>query len=220
MNAKPTDQRPRPSQPWVIRLTHWLNVPALIVMAGSGLQILVAYPYFGPQGANYAWYPWSGRAPPEWLRLGGWLAGARALHFALAWLLVTNGLAYVGYFLASGEWRRRVFRLRDAPGAVQMALYYVRLRKQPPEADLYNPLQRLAYTTATALGILQVLSGLAIYKPVQLSWLAAAFGGYDVARFVHFAGLLALASFTIGHVLMVLAHPRTLGDMITGGARR
>ena len=221
MNTTPNDDHPRPAQPWVIRLTHWLNVPALVVMAGSGLQILVAYPDFGPRGATYAWYPWAGHPPPAWLCLGGWLAGGRALHFALAWLLVVNGIAYLGYFVASGEWRRRLFRpLRDGRGAVQMALYYLRLRKQPPEADLYNPLQRLAYTSAATLGILQVLSGLAIYKPVQLSWLAAAFGGYDAARFIHFAGLLMLAAFTVVHLVMVFVHPRTLRAMVAGSARR
>jgi len=211
----------RPAQPAIIRITHWLNVPALVIMAGSGLQILAAFPDFGPRGARYAWYPLADRAPPEWLRLGGWLAGARSLHFAVAWLLVVNGLVYVGYGLASGEWRRRIFRPRsDGPGAFRMALYYLRIRKEPPAAELYNPLQRLAYTSATALGIVQVLSGLALYKPVQLSWLAALFGGYDSARFVHFAGLLLLAAFTFVHVVMVLLHPRTLWDMVTGGGKR
>ena len=217
--AAPPDARV--AQPAIIRITHWLNVPALVIMAGSGLQILAAFPDFGARGARYTWYPLAERAPPGWLTLGGWLAGARALHFAAAWLLVVNGVGYLTYAFVSGEWRRRIFRPRsDARGAVQMALHYLRLRKEPPPVDLYNPLQRLAYTSATALGIVQVLSGLALYKPVQLSWLTAAFGGYDSARFVHFAGMLLLAAFTLAHVVMVLVHPRTLRDMVTGGARR
>jgi thiosulfate reductase cytochrome b subunit len=212
---------PRKPQPWVIRLTHWLNVPALIVMAGSGLQILAAYPDFGARGARYGWYPLAGVAPPGWLRMGGWLAGARSLHFALAWLLLVNGVGYVAYYLLSGEWRRRLFRpLRDARGAAQMTLYYLRLRREPPPAALYNPLQRLGYTSALALGVVEVLSGLAIYKPTQLPWLAASFGGYDSARFIHFAGLVLLAMFTVAHVILVLLHPRALAEMVSGGTPR
>src|SRR4051812_2361939 len=123
---------PRRPQPWPIRVTHWLNVPALVVMAASGLEILVAFPSFGPRGETYRWYPLQGWTPPEWMRLGDWLAGGRALHFAFAWLLVVNGIIYLGYALASGEWRRRyVHQARDARGAVEMALTYLRLRKQP-----------------------------------------------------------------------------------------
>ena len=101
--------------------------------------------------------------------------------------------------------------------AVRTALHYARLGKEPPKAGLYNGLQRLAYTSAIVLAVLEVLSGLAMYKPVQLAWLAAMFGGYDGARAVHLIGLLALIGFVIGHLVMVFAHPRTLLDMITGG---
>ena len=208
-------------QPLVIRIAHWLNIPALVVMAASGLEILAAYPDFGPKGATYRFYPFADHAPPEWLRMGGWLAGGRALHFAVAWLLVANGLLYLAYFVGSGEWRRRVFRPgADVRGAAEMALYYLRLRKQAPPAELYNPLQRLGYTVAIALGAVEVLSGLALYKPVQLAWLAAAFGGYDAARFVHLVGLVLLALFTAAHVVMVALHPRTLVEMVSGGTPR
>lgn len=216
------EERRRP-QPWPIRVTHWLNVPALVIMAGSGLEILAAYPSFGARGATYRWYPLQGWTPPEWLRLGDWLAGGRALHFAFAWLLVVNGLVYLAYALASGEWRRRfAHHWRDAGGALEMALYYLRIRPSPPDTGLglYNPLQRIGYTAAIALAAVEVLSGLAIYKPVQLSWLACVFGGYDSARFVHFAGLVALAVFAVGHVVMVALHPRALSEIVTGGKPR
>jgi thiosulfate reductase cytochrome b subunit len=210
----------RREQPWLIRLTHWLNVPLLFVMAMSGLQILVAYPYLGPRGQLATWWPLQGWNPPEWMRLGQWLAGARHWHFAFAWLLVSNGLAYLGYFFARGEWRRRVFLpRRDARHAVQMALHYVLRRKEPANAGLYNGLQRLGYTAAIVLVALEVLSGLALYKPVQLRWLTTLFGGYDGARAVHLVALFALVGFVIGHVAMVLLHPRTLIAMITGGKR-
>src|SRR6478609_1047540 len=101
--------RARREQPWPVRLLHWANAALLVIMAGSGLQILAAFPNLGPRGAPYRWYPFADRTPPAWLRLGGWLAGARHWHFAFGWFFVLNGLAYVAYLFASGEWRRRLF---------------------------------------------------------------------------------------------------------------
>ena len=113
----------------------------------------------------------------------------------------------------------RIPSRRDGRNALQTAAWYLRLRKSPPEQGLYNGLQRLAYTLAIALGVLEVLSGLALYKPVQLSVLAALFGGYEGARAFHLLGLAALLAFTVGHVVLTLLHPRELGSMITGGRR-
>ena len=210
----------RVQQPLPIRVTHWLNVPLLVLIAGSGLQILNAFPDLGPRGAAYGWYPLHGKRAPAWLTAGGWLAGARHLHFALAWFLVLNGALYLAYLAASGEWRQRAFNLRrDFLNAVQTALYYVRIRKEPPTQGLYNGLQRLAYTSAILLGTVEVLSGLAIWKPVQLSFLASLFGGYDGARAAHLLGLVALALFTLGHLVLVLLHPRELASIFTGGKR-
>src|SRR5713226_9011506 len=87
----------RRAQPLLIRLAHWINIPLLLIMAGSGLQILVAYPYLGPRGALYRWYPFQGMAPPSLIRFGGWLAGARHWRFAIAWFLILNGVIYVAY---------------------------------------------------------------------------------------------------------------------------
>ncbi|HYK65100.1 MAG TPA: cytochrome b/b6 domain-containing protein, partial [Patescibacteria group bacterium] len=156
----------RRAQPAPIRLAHWINIPLLVVMAGTGLQIFAAYPSLGPRGALYSWYPFQNVAPPSWIRLGGWLAGARHWHFAIAWFLIVNGLIYLVYMIASGEWRRRIFiPTRDASSALAMFAYYVRIRKTPPPEDFYNGLQRLAYTSAILFGVVVVLSGLAIYKP-------------------------------------------------------
>ena len=210
----------RSLQPLPIRIAHWLNVPLLVLMAGSGLQILTAYPSMGPRGALYRWYPFQGTPPPSWLRFGQWLAGARHWHFALAWFLILNGLIYLTYMIASGEWRRRVFIPgRDTSNALAMFAYYLRLRKTPPPEDFYNGLQRLAYTSAILFGCVVVLSGLAIYKPVQLYWITAAFGGYDVARVVHLSCLVLLALFTVMHLILVALHPRTIVTMVTGGQR-
>jgi thiosulfate reductase cytochrome b subunit len=209
----------RRPQPWPVRLTHWLNVPLLTLMAASGLQILVAFPSLGPRGRPYSWYPFQWMIPPGWLRYGEWLAGARHVHFALAWLLVANALFYSIYLLASGEWRRRMFIPgRDARNALAMLAHYL-LRRPAPEQGLYNGLQRLAYTGAFALAAVQVLSGLAIYKPLQLAWLTWLFGGYDGARAVHLVSLALLAGFTVTHVVLVALHPRALLDMITGGRK-
>lgn len=218
--APSTNGKDRPRQPLAIRLMHWINIPLLVIMAGSGLQILVAYPYLGPRGATYGWYPLQGVAPPAWMRLGGWLAGARHLHFAVAWFLILNGVLYLLYLLISGEWRRRAFLpTRDATNAAAMLCYYLRIRKTPPPEDFYNGLQRLAYTSAILFGIVIVLSGLAIYKPVQLHRLAALFGGYDGARAVHLSALALLVEFAVTHLVLVVLHPRTIIDMVTGGRR-
>jgi thiosulfate reductase cytochrome b subunit len=210
----------RREQPLAIRIAHWCNVLFLTLMAGSGLQILSAYPSLGPQGDQYSWYPFQGIPPPKWLTIGGWLAGGRRWHFAIAWFFILNGLFYLGYQFASGEWRRRFFLpRRDAINAIRQLAYYARLRKNPPAPDFYNGLQRLAYNSAVLFGIVMVLSGLAIYKPVQLHFLTALFGGYDIARVVHLAGLCLLVMFVATHLMLVALHPREIVKMVTGGHR-
>jgi thiosulfate reductase cytochrome b subunit len=210
----------RRQQPGAIRITHWCNVVFGVLMAGSGLQIFSAYPALGPRGAQYSWYPLQNVAPPRWLTIGGWLAGGRHWHFAIAWFFIVNGLIYFTYFFLSGEWRRRLFRpRRDMSNAVRQFAYYIRLTQAPPPADFYNGLQRLAYTGVLLLGVVMVLSGLAIYKPVQFYPLTVIFGGYDGARVVHLAGLCLIAMFVLIHVMLVSSHPRELLNMVSGGKR-
>jgi thiosulfate reductase cytochrome b subunit len=212
----------RPAQPWVIRFTHWANAILLPIMAASGLQILVAYPYLGARGDLYSWYHWQGVAPPAMLRLGQWLAGARHWHFAFMWLFTANALVYVVYLFASGEWRRRLFwPPRDAGSAWETVLHDLRLRREPSRpVGLYNGMQRLAYTGVLLVAPLLVLTGLALYKPVQLPRLTALLGGYDLARAIHLGVLAALALFLVVHVVQVLLHPRSLVDMTVGGGAR
>ncbi|WP_242393254.1 cytochrome b/b6 domain-containing protein [Anaeromyxobacter oryzisoli] len=213
---------PRPAQPWLVRVTHWANLVLFTIMAGSGLRILVAYPLLGPRGEPYEWYPLQGARPPAALTVGGWLAGARHWHFAFAWLFVANALVYAAYLFASGEWRRRLFLpRRDARNAWGTLLHDLRLREEAPApVGLYNGMQRLAYTGVLATAPLLVLSGLAMYKPVQLPRLTALLGGYDAARAIHLLALAALALFTAVHVIQVLLHPRTLADMTVGRDER
>jgi len=212
----------RPAQPWIVRATHWANLVLFTIMAGSGLRIFVAYPFLGPRGEAYAWYPLQGVEPPAALTLGGWLAGARHWHFAFAWLFVANALVYVIYLFASGEWRRRLFfPRRDARNAWGTLLHDLCLRREPPApVGLYNGMQRLAYTGVLAAAPLLVLSGLAMYEPVQLPRLTALLGGYDAARAIHLLVLAALALFTVIHVVQVLLHARTLADMTVGRDER
>jgi thiosulfate reductase cytochrome b subunit len=212
--------RGRKAQPGTIRLAHWINIPLILLMAGSGLQIFSAYPNLGPRGALYGWYPLQGAKPPHWATFGGWLAGARHWHFALGWFLIFNGVIYLIYFFASGEWHRRLFLPgRDTPSALKMFAYYIRAVRTPPPQEFYNGLQRLAYTSVIVFAVVEVLSGLSIYKPLQLWWLAALFGGYDGARAVHLGMLVAMALFVAMHLVLVALHPRTILDMITGGKR-
>lgn len=222
METRDADSRRKKKrpQPFLIRVAHGLNVPLLVLMAGSGLQIFAAYPALGPRGALYSWYPWQSVAPPEWLRFGGWLAGGRHWHFALGWFLIANGIIYVIYMFVRGEWRRRVFLPhRDTKNAVLMMLYYLRLRSSPPPIDFYNGLQRFAYSSVILIALVEILSGLAIYKPVQLWWIGIAFGGYDGARAVHLLGLALFGLFTLVHLVMVALHPRAILEMLTGGKR-
>jgi thiosulfate reductase cytochrome b subunit len=212
----------RAAHPLPIRVTHWAHAVLFAIMAGSGLQILVAFPLLGPRGAPYAWYPLQGVPPPAALTLGRWLAGARHWHFAFAWVFTANALAYLVYLFTSGAWRERLFLpRRDARNAWQTVLHDLRLRKEPPPpVGLYNGMQRLTYTGVLAVAPLLVLSGLALYKPVQLPRLTAALGGYDAARAIHLLVLVAMAAFLVVHVLQVLLHPRTLVEMTAGGAQR
>ena len=206
---------------WVVRLTHWLSAILLLAMIASGLQIYAAFPHFGPRGDPYSVpNPWAGGSFPEWARLGGWLAGGLNWHFALAWPFVITGLVYLGFLALSGEWRSLLFRPRDVRPAIDMQLYYLRLRREHPPQGKHNPLQKAAYTGIVVLGAISVLSGFAIYKPVQLSWLTALFGGYELARYWHFVTVWIFVGFTLLHVALVLLVDRaSLRAMITGWYR-
>jgi thiosulfate reductase cytochrome b subunit len=205
---------------WIVRATHWLNAVLLVGMITSGLQIYNAFAHFGLRGGPYLPNPWDGKPFPGKVRLGGWLAGGLNWHFALAWPFVITGLVYLLYLAFSGEWRSLLFRPRDVPRALQMQLYYLRLRKEHPPQGKHNALQKAAYTFIFLLGVLAVLSGFAIYKPVQLWWLVAGFGGYELARYWHFWTVWIFVAFTIVHVLLVfLVDPASLRAMITGWYR-
>ncbi len=218
-----TEQRPHPGvrrHRWIVRVTHWATAVLLGGMIASGLQIFEAYARFGNRGGPFLPSPFTGAQFPAWSRLGGWLAGALNWHFALTWPLVAVGLLYLGYLVGTGEWRALLFRPRDVPGALAMMQYYLRLRREHPPQGKHNPLQKLAYTSIYLFGVLAVLTGFAIYKPVQLSWLTALFGGFQAARYWHFWIVWIFVAFTIMHVILVFTiDPASLRAMLTGEYR-
>jgi thiosulfate reductase cytochrome b subunit len=186
---------------WV-RVTHWVNALAMLVLIGSGWQIYNASPLF----------PF---VFPPGITLGGWLAGALLWHFAAMWLLAVNGLTYVLLGIVTGRFRRKLIPIRpgevlaDARAAFTGKLSY-------DDLSVYNAVQRLFYLGVILAGIVVVLSGLAIWKPVQLQQLTAAFGGYDTARYVHFFAMAAIVGFLVIHVIMSVVVPTSLRAMITG----
>src|SRR5438034_3992675 len=189
-------------------------------MIMSALHIYGAYARFGDRGAPYYVSAFENQAFAKWSRLGGWLAGALDWHFALMWPLILGGLLYLSYLALSGEWRSLLFRPRDIRGAIEMQKYYLRLRKDHPAQGKHNPLQKLAYTTIILLGVLSVLTGFAIYKPVQFGWLTALFGGFQAARYWHFWAVWIFVGFTLVHVVLVfVVDAPSFRAMLTGWYR-
>lgn len=186
----------------IVRLTHWVNALAFLILLLSGWKIYNASPVF------------AFRLPNE-LTLGGWLGGALLWHFAAIWLLALNGLLYLGHGFLSGHFRRKLWPV--SPAAVWAdirAAFSGRLAHD--NLSVYNAAQRAAYI-ALILGItLLALSGLAIWKPVQLAPLVQLFGGFDTARVVHFVAMALTLAVAAVHVLMVVLVPRTLLAMLIG----
>jgi thiosulfate reductase cytochrome b subunit len=187
---------------WV-RLTHWINALAILMMIGSGWQVYDASPLF-----HFVYFP-------SQITLGGWLAGALLWHFAAMWLLVTNGIVYVALGIATGRFRRKLLPIRPREVLRDLA---AALRGRLAHDDLatYNAVQRLLYLGVILAGIVIVLSGLSIWKPVQLKWLTAFFGGYDTARYVHFFAMASIVGFLAVHVTLALLVPKSLRAMIFG----
>jgi len=186
---------------WV-RITHWVNAVAVVIMAMSGWRIYNASPFF----------PF---AIPGQITLGGWLGGAIQWHFAAMWLLAANGLFYLAYGLVSGHFRRKLWPIRPAAVLADM-LAAMRGKLAHDDLAVYNAAQRAAYVALVAGLALLALSGLAIWKPFQFHLLAQLFGGYEGARLVHFVAMALTLGIVIVHVAMVVLVPRTLLAMLSG----
>ena len=199
----PANMRGEIVHPRWVRITHWINALAMFMMIGSGWQIYDASPLF-----DFLTFP------PA-LALGGWLAGALLWHFAAMWLLVINGIVYVTLGFATGRFRRRLLPIR--PRAV-LDDFLAALRGRLPHDDLtvYNSVQRLLYAGVLVAGLVIVLSGLSIWKPVQFKYLTAAFCGYDIARYVHFFAMTAIVAFLTIHIALALIVPKSLRAIILG----
>jgi thiosulfate reductase cytochrome b subunit len=192
--------------PLIVRITHWINALAILVMVTSGWQIYNASPLF----------PF--RFPRE-ITLGGWLAGGIQWHFAAMWVLVLNGLVYVTYGIASGHFRRKLFPitpaavLHDVKEALSGKLAH-------DDLTMYNAAQRSAYLAIILCLVVLVVSGLVIWKPVQFHEIGLLMGDYEGARILHFCAMALMVFIVLVHVVMVVLVPRTFPTMFTGRARR
>ena len=197
-----TSARPTVIHPLWVRITHWVNAIAMVMMIGSGWQIYDASPLFGFE------------FPPA-IALGGWLAGAISWHLAGMWLLVVNGIVYVTLGIATGRFRAKLLPIR--PGDVIRDLgAALRGRLSHENLAAYNAVQKLLYLGVICAGLVIVLSGLSIWKPVQFHELTTLFGGYDTARYVHFFAMSAIVTFLAVHIVLALIVPRSLRAMIIG----
>lgn len=192
--------------PLAIRIMHWTNAIAMIVMIMSGWKIYNDEVIFG-----FLHFP-------EAIVLGIWAQHALQWHFFAMWILVLNGLAYLAYGLVSGRFRRMLLPIyprqvmRDVIAALTFRLQHTNLTK-------YNAVQKLLYVGIILVIIVQVITGLAIWKPVQFSGLVALFGDFQGARLAHFLGMAAIVAFVVVHVSLALLVPKTIAAMITGGPK-
>jgi len=192
-------KRLEPKHPRAIRWFHWINVPLLAGMIWSGLLIYWANDVYRVGWGGVTWFHFF----PNWfydaLHLKFRLAEGMAWHFFLMWFFAINGLLYVSYTFLSGEWRHLLPNRRSLREAVHVVLHDLRLTKVPLPPGKFNAAQRIAYTGVVLMGAGSLVTGLAIYKPVQFAWLTRLAGGYETARFEHFL-------LTIGYVLFFLVH--------------
>jgi thiosulfate reductase cytochrome b subunit len=192
--------------PLVVRITHWINALAVLMMITSGWQIYNASPLF----------PFTF---PAGITLGGWLAGALQWHFAAMWLFVLNGVVYLAYGLVSGHFRRKFLPI-SLPAVFHDILNAFKGKLAHDDLSVYNAAQRAAYVALILALIVLVATGLAIWKPVQLYALASLMGDYEGARLLHFFAMSAVGLIVVVHIAMVILVPRTFPSMLTGKIRR
>ncbi len=190
-------------QPAWVRAVHWINAVAMVLMVMSGWQIYNASPLFGFLTFSRS------------ITLGDWLGGALLWHFAAMWLLMVNGLVYLALGVATGRFRKKLLPITPA-GVISDAKAALTGRLSHDDLTRYNQVQKLLYAGIIVVGIVIVLSGLSIWKPVQLQWLTALFGGYDAARYVHFFCMAAIVGFLAVHVALAVLVPKSLRAMVIG----
>jgi thiosulfate reductase cytochrome b subunit len=189
-------------QPAWVRLLHWINAFAMVLMIMSGWQIYNASPLFDFRFSSS-------------ITLGGWLGGALLWHFAAMWILMVNGLIYLALGFATGRFRKKLLPITP-DGVIADTRAALTGKLSHDDLSKYNYVQKLLYAGVIVVGVLIVLSGLSIWKPVQLQWLTALFGGYDAARYVHFVCMALIVAFIVVHVALALLVPKSLRAMIIG----
>jgi thiosulfate reductase cytochrome b subunit len=192
----------RTIHPVWVRITHWINALAILAMIGSGWQIYNASPLFDFTFSRS-------------IALGNWLGGALLWHFAAMWVLVINGLVYLALGLATGRFRRKLLPIYPSQVIADIAAALT-FRLSHQDLSRYNAVQKLLYAGVIVVGIVVVLSGLSIWKPVQFQELTWLFGGYEVARYVHFFAMAAIVAFLVVHVGLALIVPKSLRAMTVG----
>lgn len=203
--------------PLAIRWMHWINFPLLTMMIWSGMLIYWANQVYGIRIFGYELFKFFPQPFYDFLGIPQRLAEGLQLHFFFMWLFAINGLIYVVYTIVSGEWRS----ILPVPGSLKraplVALHDAHVVKTKPPQGKYNDAQRIAYTSIILMGVGSLLTGLAIYKPLQLAWLTALFGGYEWARWMHFWLTILFVLFFLVHVFQVImAGWRNFNSMITG----
>jgi thiosulfate reductase cytochrome b subunit len=194
--------------PLWIRWTHWVNFPLLALMIWSGTLIYWANDIY------WGFYP---RWFYDLFNINGHLAHGMAVHFFIMWFFTLNGLCYGGYLLVSGEWRELFPRKESFREAFAVFLHDLGLRKELPPQGKFNAAQRFAYSSIFFMGMGSIITGLAIYKPIQLGWLVALCGGYEVARGLHFLLTLGYVGFFFIHIAQVIrAGWNNFRAMVTG----
>jgi thiosulfate reductase cytochrome b subunit len=201
-DSKATREPAKVIQPAWVRAMHWANAVAMVLMIMSGWQIYNASPLFNFRFSHA-------------ITLGGWLGGALQWHFAAMWLLMVNGLIYLITGFSTGRFRKKLLPISPG-GVISDVKAALTFRLAHDDLTKYNSVQKLLYAGIILVGVVIVLSGLSIWKPVQLSWLVALFGGYDVARYVHFVCMSLICLFLIVHVVLALLVPKSLRAMIIG----
>ena len=196
----------RKLHPWPVRIMHWVNAVVMLVMITSGWGIYDDDVII--RGLHFN----------QWFRLGAWAAPSLEWHFAGMWLLVLNGLCYLGYGVATGRFRERLLPIRPRE-VVQTVIDTLHFHISHEDLTVYNAVQKLLYIVVILAGVSQVVTGLAIWKPVQFSGLVALLGGFQTARVIHFAGMSVIVGFLAVHVALALLVPQTLWAMLTGGPR-
>jgi thiosulfate reductase cytochrome b subunit len=203
--------------PLAIRWFHWANFPLLFVMIWSGMLIYWANGIYKIQIGDTLIFKFFPKSVYTFLGLSGQLAKGMAWHFATMWLFTINGILYFLYTIISGEWRLIIPEKKSFKEAWQVVLYDFGINKSCPPQDKYNAAQRVIYTLVIVMGFGSILTGWAIFRPVQVAWLTTILGGYKLARIEHFTLTIGFMLFFVVHILQVIkAGWKNFQSMITG----